>query len=163
MTERQQKIEALVNEAIEKFNECEEYLIKNDLSERCICAKFMTYLEQVIATSEFQGYVVDVEYNRGYNKNECAAKMFRGRKIVVDLIVHKRDYVTEIGFDNLLCVEMKKAYKHISMENDKERLKCMTNNVYGFGYEAGFMIVAVRNGGENKLVVEEIFYNEDDE
>jgi len=163
MTARQERLKELVQESIEQFNEKEQYLIRNDLSERCICTKFMTYLERVITVSEFGDYVVDVEYNRGYNGNEYAAKLFNGRKIVVDLIVHKRDFVEESGFDNLICIEMKKAYKYVSMENDKFRLGCMVNPEYGFCYEIGFMLSAVKEDEVCGLKVEEIFYNANDE
>ena len=46
------------------------FVIEN---ERCICAKFASYLERAIAESEFREYAVDVEYNRGSRGNEYAA------------------------------------------------------------------------------------------
>ena len=164
ITERQQAITDCVNEAIENFNEHEQYLISRDLSERCICAKFMSYLERAISTSEFSEYVVDVEYNRGNRGNEYAAKVLC-KKIVVDLVVHKRGFDEEKGFDNLICIEMKKKYKRLDMRKDKERLANLTDNTYGFRYKAGFMIVAVadKRGGEYKLQIEPPpFYNEVD-
>ena len=70
MTETQNRVTACLNSALQSFNQNEQYLISRDLSERCICAKFASYLERAIAESEFCEYVVDVEYNRGSRGNE---------------------------------------------------------------------------------------------
>ena len=86
MTETQNRVTACLNSALQSFNQNEQYLISRDLSERCICAKFASYLERAIAESEFCEYVVDVEYNRGSRGNEHAAKVLNGHNIVVDLI-----------------------------------------------------------------------------
>jgi hypothetical protein len=138
MTETQNRVTACLNSALQSFNQNEQYLISRDLSERCICAKFASYLERAIAESEFCEYVVDVEYNRGSRGNEHAAKVLNGHKIVVDLIVHKRGYDEQRGFNNLFCIEMKKAYKRCDLSSDKERLRILTDNFCGFGYKAGF-------------------------
>lgn len=161
MMETQNRITECLNSALQSFNQNEQYLISRDLSERCICAKFASYLERAIAESEFCEYVVDVEYNRGSCGNEHTAKMLRGHNIVVDLIVHKRGYNEQQGFDNLLCIEMKKAYKRCNLLPDKERLRIMTDNEFGFGYKAGFMIIVTADKirDEYKLVIESSFYN----
>ena len=126
ITNEQREIIQYVNKALRLFNQREGYLISRDLSERCICARFAMYLQQVLEQSQFHEYVVDVEYNRGSKGNECAAKVLialdekrhrnqqhpstrKTNKIVVDLIAHKRGYDSETGFNNLLCIEMKKA------------------------------------------------------
>ena len=139
MTETQSRVTACLNSALQSFNQNEQYLISRDPSERCICAKFASYLERAIAESEFCEYVVDVEYNRGSRGNEHAAKVLNGHNIVVDLIVHKR------------C----------DLSSDKERLRILTDNFCGFGYKAGFMITATADKihDEYKLVVESAFYN----
>lgn len=160
MTAIQRRITECLETALQSFNLNEQYLISRDLSERCICAKFASYLERVIAESEFNEYVVDVEYNRGSRGNEHAAKILNGQKIVVDLIVHKRGYDEQEGFDNLLCIEMKKTYKRYDLSSDIRRLKIMTDRFSGFGYKAGFMITATANKqiGEYKLIIERSFY-----
>lgn len=165
MTETQNRITACLNSALQSFNQNEQYLISRDLSERCICAKFASYLERTIAESEFREYVVDVEYNRGNRGNEYAAKVSKGHNIIVDLIVHKRGYDEQRGFDNLFCIEMKKAYKYYDLSSDRERLRILTNDFYGFGYKAGFMIAvtADKTHDEYKLVVESYFYNRSEE
>lgn len=160
MTGMQSRITACLEEALHKFNQHEQYLISRDLSERCICAKFASYLERTIARSEFREYVVDVEYNRGSKGNERAAKILNGRNIVVDLVVHKRGYDEQVGFDNLFCIEMKKAYKYCNLSSDKHRLRMLTDDSYGFGYKAGFMITAIANKStsEYKLKIDSSFY-----
>ena len=104
--------------------------------------------------------IVDVEYNRGSKDNEHAAKMLNGRNIVVDLIVHKRGYDEQRGFDNLFCIEMKKAYKRCDLSSDKARLRILTDGCSGFGYKAGFMVTATADKriNEYKLVIESSFY-----
>lgn len=164
MTCEQKEIERCINRALDEFNQNEEYLIRNDLSERCICAKFATYIEREIISSSFSGYVVDVEYNRGSHGKEFARKVMNGKNIVVDLIVHKRGYNPYTGFDNLICIEMKKSYKYPNLSSDQDRLKAMTCQYGGFGYKAGYMIVAIANRAneEYKLVIHDAYYKEDD-
>ena len=161
MTQLQQQIANVVNIAINSFNQNERYLIEKDLSERCICSKFATYIEKALRNTELSEYVIDVEYNRGSRGNEYAAKQLGDRKIVVDLIAHKRGYDTEIGFDNLFCIEMKKEYKKPDLTSDKERLKIMTDRYSGFGYKVGFMILAKadKKREEYGLYIESEFYN----
>ena len=160
MTEQEELLTACVNYAIQNFNRNEQYLISRDLSERCICAKFASYLEKATIPYGFSEYFVDVEYNRGSQGNEYAAKLIDKRHIVVDLIVHKRGYDANIGFQNLICIEMKKNYKRPDMSADLSRLEKMTTSRYGFGYKAGFMIVAVANREleEYKLHIDYSFY-----
>ena len=81
----------IAEDALKAFNENELFLIENDLSERCICAKFATYLERRLSETTYEDYDVDVEYNRGRRGNDSAAKMMSGKKIVTDLIVHNRE------------------------------------------------------------------------
>ena len=71
------------------------------------------------------------------------------------------EYDEQRGFNNLFCIEMKKAYKRCDLSSDKERLRILTDNFCGFGYKAGFMITATADKihDEYKLVVESAFYN----
>ena len=154
-------IQQCVDKAIAAFNEKEEYLIRNNLSERCVCSKFAIYLDREIQNSVFSGYVIDVEYNRGYRKREHAIKQLHGKNINVDLIVHRRGYHDLYGFDNLICIEMKKTSKPAKLQNDKNRLRCLTDKTHGFHYKAGFMIVAFSDHKQNRygLQIETTFYN----
>lgn len=157
----QASIRQCVDKAIAAFNEKEEYLIRNDLSERCICARFAIYLDREIQNSNFSDYVVDVEYNRGCHGKEYAIKQLRGKNIVVDLIVHKRSYHDLYGFDNPICIEMKKAYLNPDLSDDKQRLIELTDLSGRFQYKAGYMIVAFADYQEEKygLQIDTAFYN----
>jgi len=157
MTTKQNELKGIVEMAIRQFNILERYLLDRGLSERCICAKFAFYLEKAFENTRYLDYNVDVEYNRGMHGNEYAKKKLNGRDATVDLIVHKRDYVSEnSGFDNLICIEMKKRGGERHLEDDKNRLKTLTDSHCGFNYRIGFMLIARKSG----IVVDEIFFNE---
>jgi len=148
-------LKAIVDKAIVSFNSKEEYLIKNDLSERCICSRFMLHLTDALKNTNYKDYIVDVEYNRGADGQERNIKRIDDSPITVDLIVHKRGYDCNSGFDNLICIEMKKSTDRRGLNADKERLRKMTNWDYGFCYKTGFMIVVDM---KNKcLVIDEQF------
>lgn len=83
-------LRTIVDEAISSFNELDSYLIENDLSERCICARFALHLTKALENISYNNYVVDVEYNRGAYGKEDGIKKMDGNPITVDLIVHKR-------------------------------------------------------------------------
>ena len=150
-----------VEEALDKFNENESYLIEHDVSERCICAKFATYLQKKLSNTQYKDYDVDVEYNRGYKGDAYAAKMMHGRRIVTDLIVHKREKNEEGEYDNLICIEMKKEYKHLDMSSDKLRLEVMTDINRGFFYKLGLMVVARKSQEAHicGLYIDSIYFN----
>lgn len=143
--ETQIKCKELVLKAIEEFNHYEQYLISRDLSERCICARFSRYLENELCEFGFGDYTVDVEYNRGSEGVEHNPKTLNHKNIVVDLIIHKRGYDETYGFNNLICIEMKKDYKRLNMDSDKERLRKLVKYRYHFCFEVGFMIIIHRN------------------
>ena len=161
MTEKQREIRRVLESAIECFNNNEKYLIENDLSERCLCSKFAMYIERALVGTEFNDYMVDVEYNRGSFGKGFSPKILCERNIVVDLVVHKRGYDEECGFDNLFCVEMKKKYRNVDLTSDKDRLQKMTDNAYGFCYRSGFMILicADKLREEYKLEIEHEYLN----
>lgn len=144
MNETQQKLRNIVNLAISKFNEREKYLIENNLSERCICSKFAMYLSNEISNSEFYNYSVDVEYNRGNNGINYNPKVLSNKNIVVDLIVHKRGYDETLGYDNLICIEMKKSNdsrRTQGIMDDESRLEKLTNYQYSFNYQIGLLLL----------------------
>lgn len=155
MFEYRQKLMRIVDVAISEFNIKEKYLIENDLSERCMCARFAMCLSNALIDSGYQGYYVDVEYNRGAYGKDFLAKEIEEKKIVVDLIVHKRSYDPEVGYDNLICIEMKKSTDRRGCSNDEERLKKMTDYRYGFNYKIGIMLLI--NMSEHKLEVKNSF------
>ena len=138
LSQRQLMLRAIVQNTINYFNQNETYLISRDVSERCICSKLASYLEKAINGTEYSEYSVDVEYNRGLEERD--PKSLGGKKIVVDIIVHKRG--RQYGSGNLICIEMKKGYKHPWLAPDKDRLSKLTSREYGYHYSAGFMILA---------------------
>lgn len=134
-------LENCVPAAVKLFNETERYLIENDLSERCICSRFAFCVSKIISDTQYCDYYVDVEYNRGALGDTRIAKVLDGRKIYCDLIVHKRGYDEVYGFDNLICVEMKKTTSRVGTEADEERLAQLTSWSRGFRYKIGYMII----------------------
>ena len=156
ISKRQIVIKSCLDIAIERFNNAEQYIMKNDLSERCICACFARYLADVIMNSCLNGYCVDVEYNRGYDGQDRGIKRINDAPITVDLIVHKRGCDCNYGFDNLMCIEMKKSTDRRGCEKDEERLDSMVRYDYGYQYQTGFMILI--NMKEYKLEIKKAFY-----
>lgn len=136
-----------VETAIEKFNEKERYLLEHRLSERCICARFAIYLEREVHKRISKEYSADVEYNKGIKENNFAKKMLHGKRIYPDLIVHKRGKDPVYGYDNMICIEMKKQEDKRGLESDHRRLQALTYMGYDgekFCYRSGFMIVAYK-------------------
>ena len=159
MTENQsQHLQEFVEQAIASFNEKEMYLIQHDVSERCICACFAMHLMRVLGESRFSNYSVDVEYNRGNEGIEYSTKMLNNKPITVDLIVHKRGYDRVRGFDNLICIEMKKSTSWYGCDSDEERLEKLVSLEYGFGYKAGFMILINMKKGQAGLEIKRAFF-----
>ena len=149
----------VLKEAIRQFNANETYLIKNDLSERCINSKFAMYVERVLADQEIEGVDVDVEYNRGFNRSGYLIKNLQGKRIFPDMVIHKREYDDEYGFLNLICVEMKKEKDRRGFETDLERLRALTYGPNGFGFRIGAFVVVVGNKRLNdyRLEIREVF------
>lgn len=152
-----ESLEAIVNEVIIVFNEDERYLIENDLSERCICARFAIILTEVLRHTQYEEYVVDVEYNRGANGSERAIKRLCDDMIVVDLIVHRRGSNCSCGLNNLICIEMKKRKNRRGCEADENRLRKMTAFGYGFCYKIGIMLII--DDGLNVVKIKSKFSN----
>lgn len=148
-------LKTIIESAISEFNKNETYLIKNDLSERCICARFATYITESLKNTPYSDYDVDVEYNRGANGKEYGVKKIDNNPITVDLIVHKREYDEDNGFINLICIEMKKSTDRRGCCDDETRLRKMCSWEYNFHYSEGFMILV--NMKECQLEIKENF------
>lgn len=131
-------IAEIMQASIDNFNKNEMYLLKHDVSERCICAKFACYVDKELCRRNLSQYSVDVEYNR----SEKAPKRLHDKNIVVDLIVHKRGSNNGDNNENLICVEMKKTCNRNGCDSDIKRLQNLVDWSYGFNYVAGYMIVA---------------------
>ena len=148
----QNQLENIVINAVNAFNENEKYLIENRLSERCMCARFAMHLTKALTNTPFSDYIVDVEYNRGARGHTYEIKRINNRPITVDLIVHKRGYDPHLGFDNLVCMEMKVSTDRRGCTDDEERLEIMTNINNYFCYYIGFMLLV--NMERNKKCLE---------
>lgn len=140
MNNQKEELLNIIETAIQVFEEKDRYLIENDLSERCICARFAMCVTTVLET-KYSEYCVDVEYNRGMDGRERSLKRIDDQPITVDLIVHKRGYDCHYGFDNLICIEMKKSKNRQGCSHDEERLRKMTSTNFGFCYKLGVMLV----------------------
>ena len=90
----------------------------------------------------------------GHDRNP---KRLHDDLITVDLIIHKRGYDNEMGYQNLICMEMKKSTNRIGCGADEARLQKMTDPDYGFNYKTGFMIVADMR--KKELTIKSIFCN----
>ena len=134
-------LKSIVSQAVDTFNTQERYLIENDLSERCMCARFAMHLTEAIRGTAYQEYVADVEYNRGADGCERAIKRVDDTPITVDLIVHKRGVACNCKVDNLLCIEMKKSKNRYGCNSDEERLSKLTDYAHGFRYKLGVMLI----------------------
>lgn len=111
---------------------------------------------------------MDVEYNRGYQKKDHHIKSLYDKNIILDIAVHKRPYDENTGYDNLVCIEMKKKNGSRSiagLEDDQERLRALTSDLYGFGYRIGFMILVVMDekNEEYKLEISNVYVDGEEE
>lgn len=124
----------LIKHLIDLFTRANSYMLRrnideicNDVSERSICADLKTEMDILLRKSPlFEGYYVDVEYNRGA-KGYLKAINDDGKPKIIscDLIIHSRG---KRKIDNLLCLEMKKKKaSRVSKENDKKRLMALTS------------------------------------
>lgn len=112
----------LFEKANVEFLAKEKALLASNVSERTICARLMLYLnEQIKDDPSYNGYYVDVEYNRNHGNIKTIYKLI---KINCDLILHSRGNKDK---DNLLALEMKKSYRtKKDKDTDKERLVKLT-------------------------------------
>lgn len=111
-------MECLIH-SIRQVYKNDSHLLYNKVSERCVCARLAYYLEQIIhQTNAFEGYYVDVEYDRmedGFGKRIGLGK----KKHICDLLIHSRGLKKP---DNLLALEMKVHDNYTKAPEDRERL-----------------------------------------
>lgn len=100
--------------------------IRWGVSERNICARLAHHMENILRDydihnypSFFDGYFVDVEYNRMSNGNlkQYENSEHRPKYMVSDLLIQTRD-----DRRNLLAVEMKRKGNNKNINDDKKRL-----------------------------------------
>ena len=132
-------VKSRLKEALCRLLDGDQYLLENDLSERCIAARLAMYLREHFLD---YNYDVDVEYNR--QGDAVAAKRLRqlpeeckkrpNRKedkiVVPDVIVHRRGCNSR----NLLVIEMKKSSNPAGLDCDDKRIEAFCEQVgYSFG------------------------------
>ena len=173
MTNNEKIVEliGIFEKAKEKFLKDEKEIIRIDINERTLSARLMFHLQTILLEDElyrekYKTYSVDCEYNR---INEIEYKILKvceyiektknfeevDKKVYPDIIVHKRN-----ENNNLIVIEMKKANSYIKKkENDKNRLKAMTNprKLNNFNYILGVYFEVDTIGNNNHII--EFFVN----
>lgn len=144
----------LIQKAINRFNNESDCisLIKCDVSERDLCAQLMCILKDELKQTEFSDYCVNIEYNRGMDGDLNKAKMIDNKLAVLDLVVHKIIPDEDTGFNNLICIEMKKEKRPAAeIQEDKDRLETLTDISKGFCYKAGFMLLVCQDTNSDRF------------
>ena len=160
----------IFEKAKNKFLKEEKEIIEIDVNERTLSARLMFHLQTILLEDKlyrekYKTYSVDCEYNRineykiktlkRYENFEIDDNSDKIRKIFPDIILHKRK-----EDDNLIVIEMKKVNSYIKKkENDKNRLKAMTNprKLNNFNYILGVYFEVDTTGNNNHII--EFFVN----
>ena len=130
------------NEMVGIFESANTRLLDRDdglfayqVSERTLCGALMLHLSNIISDNkDFEGYYVDVEYNRNKGGIKTIRKTIRNIEeeiipINCDLIVHSRG--EHVEQDNLIAIEMKKSNRTREEKNkDRERLIALTKDSF---------------------------------
>lgn len=139
------ELEKIFEEANRLFLRKNAMLFETRVSERTLCGALMIELHEVLKSTKYYDYFVDVEYNRNVGgKLKTLKKTIQGsdEQIVTincDLIVHSRGQ--NVLCDNLIALEMKKSTgKRVYKNNDRTRLECLTKSpkqyVWSYGGKA---------------------------
>lgn len=129
-------IKRYVKSALKKVYREDMSLIEREASERAIVFRFGLYLYEILKSTEFKDYDVDVEYNRnGYDPKRISSHSQNG--IVPDLIIHKR----EVNTDNVLVLEFK-TYWNSNQTDDVDKIQKLMDlsGEYKFQYGATILI-----------------------
>lgn len=126
---------SLFEQANKDFLAANQDLLATQVSERTLCGALMLHIYKIISKSNlFNGYFVDVEYNRNKGALKTICKTIRGMdtkiiRITCDLILHSRGQNPEQ--DNLIAIEMKKSSARSKNKNsDRERLMALTKDSF---------------------------------
>jgi hypothetical protein len=98
--------------AAARLDECDSFLLLNDLQEECITHKFAEYLNQELRKTQdwaTKRYSVDCEYNKHELEPKRVPDTFFAtgddKGVIPDIVIHQRGHDRE----NLLVVEVKKS------------------------------------------------------
>lgn len=116
--------------------ETDKRVIDLDVSEQCICARLAFHMENHLrsydkehSSSMFEGYYVDVEFNRMFGEQPKYVCYDGDRHSVrCDLLIHSRGLESQ---DNLLWLEMKKESNKFQNESDRKRVQSVTKREAG--------------------------------
>ncbi|GKX31328.1 hypothetical protein SH1V18_38080 [Vallitalea longa] len=152
------QIKRRIKIALDTLRVNDNYLLKNDVSERSIAHRLALYLENTFG-KEFNvdcEYNKDIEqvsggkkimilediwreYHKSINSNEDIiedADILIEKSVIPDIIVHKRGRNDK----NLIAIEIKKSSSRVNENYDFEKLKAYTNTENNLHYEYGIFI-----------------------
>lgn len=128
--------------ALRDFYAHETFLFEKDVGERAVTHRFAVYLER-----QFSGWAVDCNYDRLGERTLhlprgaiISTDDHLGKSIYPDVVVHQREIP-----NNLLCVEIRKASNHTSLDHDQHKLMALTDAHVWFAYWIGVLLVLDRH------------------
>lgn len=132
-----EKLKDIFKQCVDKMLKDDCDLIENDSHEGSISFRIGYYLENELKKiGDFDGFVVDLEYNRNLNN----IKNFEGKRVRPDLIVHKRG--GNGPSNNRMIIEIKKhTAPYDEKDRDGDKLKKFTSKEYEFQYEIGGRLI----------------------
>jgi hypothetical protein len=162
------RIMLLLRRALDTLLIRDNWLIENDLCERCITHKLAEYLQ-----SRFQDYNVDCEYNGDIDREDSRKRIevvdghldfmqngnpiegeIQELSVFPDIIIHKRG----TNESNLCIIEVKKANNPRRLRFDRLKVQAYTSDYYGnnLNYQLGVLII-VTTGNHRATVVKELY------
>lgn len=123
----------VLEKSLESLFNDDPNILKANLKEECINHQLAVHLKNKIeSTSAYKdmGYYVDIEYDR--NTEAANLKCPNGKNIRPDIIIHKRDSVSN---NNLCVLEVKKNY---CTQHDMGKIKNLITS--SLDYEFGFAV-----------------------
>lgn len=128
--------------ALEVFYAQETVLLEKDAGERALTHRLAVQLETL-----FPGWQVDCDYNRLGERTLLlphgtivSTDDTLGKSIYPDIVVHRRE-----APNNLLAIEVRKAFNHQPLEHDQHKLRAMTDPHVWFAYRVGVLLILGRN------------------
>ena len=129
------RLKQYVDYALEKLYQKDMSLIDRKASERAIVFRFGLYMNEILQSTEFSVYDIDVEYNR--NGNEPKRLPNHPNGTYPDFIIHRR----EVNTDNLLVLEFKTEwYNNQKEDKDKIQKYMDLSGEYKFKFGATILI-----------------------
>lgn len=129
------RLKHYVNCALEKLYKKDMSLIDRKVCERAIVFRFGLYMHEILQSTEFCDYHIDIEYNR----NGIEPKRLPNHKngTYPDFIIHRR----EVNTDNLLVLEFKTEwYNNPKEDKDKIQKYMDLSGEYKFKFGATILI-----------------------